>query len=139
MLVATAGSVDDGSQDNRPLHGDEFDAFGATASSDPGKTGDVLPGNRHAAKRSCGRREPDHCGSHTGNEVVEQKERVETGTRAGIDDRSRSRERTHGYVKVHDHGLGGNTARSMISSASPDRSVAGLRCMLAAASTWGLV
>lgn len=96
-----------------------------------------MPGNRHAATRSCQRREPERCGRCKGNGVVEERERAGTATHAEIDDRSRSGVRKDRFVEVRRHGMAGNVARPMISIASPDRSTAGLRWMPPAASTRG--
>jgi transposase, IS5 family len=108
-VPGTAANVNDVTQANRLLHGQESDAFGDAGYQGAHKRADAKPVNWHVAMRPGKRRQLDK--SKLAERLIDEVERVKASIRAKVEHPFRVIKRQFGFVKVRYRGLAKNTAQ----------------------------
>ncbi len=106
----TTGSVNDVTEANALLHGDEAEAFGDAGYQGADKRADAKPGVRwNIAMRPGKRKTLDK--SRESNRLIDEVERLKASIRAKVEHPFRVIKRQFGHVKVRYRGLAKNTAQ----------------------------
>lgn len=106
----TAGSVNDVTEANALLHGEENEAFGDAGYQGASKRPDAKPGVRwNIAMRPGKRRALDKTREST--RLIDELERLKASIRAKVEHAFRVIKRQFGHVKVRYRGLAKNTAQ----------------------------
>lgn len=106
----TAGSVNDVTEANALLHGEENEAFGDAGYQGASKRPDAKPGVRwNIAMRPGKRRALDK--TRESNRLIDELERLKASIRAKVEHPFRVIKRQFGHVKVRYRGLAKNTAQ----------------------------
>ena len=108
-VIGTAANVNDVTQGNALLHGDETDAFGDAGYQGIAKRDDAGDANWHVAMRPGKRRALDR--SRQSNAILDEIERIKASIRAKVEHPFRVIKRQFGFVKVRYRGLAKNTAQ----------------------------
>ncbi len=108
-VIGTAANVNDVTQGNALLHGDETDAFGDAGYQGIAKRDDAGAVDWHVAMRPGKRRALDR--SRKSNVLIDEIERIKASIRAKVEHPFRVIKRQFGFVKVRYRGLAKNTAQ----------------------------
>ncbi len=108
-VICTAANVNDVTQGNALLHGDEIEAFGDAGYQGITKRDDAADIDWHVAMRPGKRRALDL--SRKSNAIVNEIERLKASIRAKVEHPFRVVKRQFGFTKVRYRGLAKNTAQ----------------------------
>ena len=108
-VIGTAANVNDVTQGNALLHGDETDAYGDAGYQGIAKRDAAGITNWHVAMRPGKRRALDR--SRTSNVIADEIERIKASIRAKVEHPFRVIKRQFDFVKVRYRGLVKNTAQ----------------------------
>ena len=108
-VIGTAANVNDVTQGNTLLHGDETNAFGDAGYQGIAKRADAGAATWHVAMRPGKRRALDR--SRRSNAILDEIERLKASIRAKVEHPFRVIKRQFGFVKVRYRGLAKNTAQ----------------------------
>jgi IS5 family transposase len=108
-VIGTAANVNDVTQGNALLHGEEADAFGDAGYQGVAKRGDATDVTWHVAMRPGKRRALDR--DRKWHALVDEIERIKASIRAKVEHPFRVIKRQFGFIKVRYRGLAKNTAQ----------------------------
>jgi IS5 family transposase len=108
-VIGTAANVNDVTQGNALLHGDETDAFGDAGYQGVAKRDDAADVTWHVAMRPGKRRSLDR--NRKWHALVDEIERIKASIRAKVEHPFRVIKRQFGFAKVRYRGLTKNTAQ----------------------------
>ncbi len=108
-VIGTAANVNDVTQGNALLHGDETDGFGDAGYQGIEKRPEVGDIQWHVAMRPGKRRALDR--TRTSNAILDEIERIKASIRAKVEHPFRVIKRQFGFTKVRYRGLAKNTAQ----------------------------
>ncbi len=108
-VIGTAANVNDVTQGNALLHGDEADAFGDAGYQGIAKRDDAGDAKWHIAMRPGKRKTLDR--SRKSHAILDEIERIKASIRAKVEHPFRVIKRQFGFVKVRYRGLAKNTAQ----------------------------